>query len=425
MRAYILSTGDELVRGRTLDRNAGEIAAALSAEGLTVVGMTTAGDEQPELVAAMRRACHAADIVVMSGGLGPTEDDCTRSAAAQAAGVSLRRDPALEAWLRERWAERGLTMPRSNLRQADLPEGADAVPNAYGTAPGFRVEIDGSHLFALPGPPREMRGVLADEVIPRIRRIAGPGDQVVQTRTVETFGARESDVGERIADLMGRDARPRVGTTAARGTIRVVLHAEGPQVEVAALLADGEAEIRRRLGKLVFGVDGATLADVVGTRLLAMGTTVSCAESCTGGLLAGALTGVPGVSDVFPGAVVTYSNTEKTRLLGVPEELIATAGAVSEDVARAMAEGVRASFATDLGIAVTGIAGPAGGSVLKPVGTVHLALASAAGTTHRRVVLPGDRELVRELAVKCALDLLRRALQQPVGVVPRTTSREL
>ena len=410
MRAYILSTGDELVRGRTLDRNAPEIARALSSEGLSIVGMTTVGDDVDDLVAAVRRACHAAEFVLMSGGLGPTEDDCTRAAAARAAGVALIRDAGLEEWLRARWADRGLEMPVSNLRQADLPEGSEAVPNAYGTAPGFRVEIDGSHVFALPGPPREMRGVLADEVLPRIRALADHGDHVVCTRTLETFGARESDVGERIADLMQRDAWPRVGTTATRGVIRVVLHAEGRQADVAAMLDSHESELRDRLGKLVFGVDGVTLPEAVGARLLATGTTVSFAESCTGGLVAAALTSVPGISEVFPGSVVTYSNAEKMRRLGVPAALLDSFGAVSEEVACAMAEGVRREYGTDLGIGVTGIAGPDGGTPEQPVGTIHLALAAADGTTHRRVVLPGDRVLVRELAAKCALDLVRRRL---------------
>jgi nicotinamide-nucleotide amidase len=413
VKATILSTGDEIVRGRTLDRNAPEIAVALAREGVTVIGMTTVGDHLDDLVAAVRRACHASDVVVMSGGLGPTEDDCTRAAAARAAGVQLHRDAALEAWLRARWAERGIEMPESNLRQAELPEGAEAVPNAYGTAPGFRVVIDGCQLFAIPGPPREMRGVLADEVLPRIRTLAGNRDHVVRTRTLETFGARESDVGERIADLMERDAWPRVGTTAARGTIRVVLHAEGPEAEVEALLSAHESELRGRLGNLVFGVDGATLPEVVGAGLLATGTTVSFAESCTGGLVAGALTEIPGISAVFPGSVVTYSNAEKIARLGVPADLFESVGAVSEEVARAMAEGVRARHRTDLGVGITGIAGPDGGTAEKPVGTVHLALASADGTTHRRVVLPGDRALVRELAVKCALDLVRRRLGDP------------
>ncbi len=412
MRAYILSTGDELVRGRTQDRNAAEIARTLSAEGVSVVGVTLVGDHEHALEAAVRRAAEAADLVVMSGGLGPTQDDCTRRAAASAAGVQLRRDAGVEQWLRERWAARGAEMPESNLLQADLPEGADVLPNAHGTAPGFLVRVGNAHLFALPGPPNEMRGVLYDEVIPRVRELLGENRRVVRTRALETFGERESHVGEMLADLMGRDARPRIGTTAGRGTIRVIVHAEGQAADVDELLDDAEAEIRRRLGRLVFGADGATLAEVVAARLLADGTTLSTAESCTGGLLAGALTAIPGVSRVFPGGVVTYANEEKTRLMGVPAALLGPGGpgAVSEEVARAMAEGARARFRTDLAVAVTGIAGPGGGGAEKPVGLVHLALASEDRTTHRRVVLPGDRALVREVTVKCALDLVRRRL---------------
>ncbi len=410
MRAAILSTGDELVRGRTQDRNAAEIARALSAEGLTVVSIAVVGDDPDALAEAILRAASVADVVVMSGGLGPTEDDCTRVAAARAAGTRVVRSPELVRWLEERWARRGQDMPVSNLLQADLPEGAEIVPNAYGTAPGFEVRVGEARLLALPGPPREMRGVLADEVLPRIRALRGETTRVVRTRSLETFGEREARVGELLGELMARDARPRIGTTAARGVIRVILHAEGDAAAVDALLDAAVAEVQGRLGRHVFGVDGQTLPEVVAAALVRSGTTISTAESCTGGLVAAALTSQPGVSAIFPGSVVAYANEEKTRLAGVPAALIEEHGAVSEEVARALADGVRERFATDLGIGITGIAGPDGGTEEKPVGLAHLALAAEGHTTHRRLLLPGDRALVRELATKCALDLVRRHL---------------
>ncbi len=410
MKAYVLSTGDELVRGRTLDTNTSEIARALAAEGVTVIGASLVGDDEPALVAAILRAAEAAEIVVLSGGLGPTVDDCTRAAAARAAGVGLVRVPEIEAALRERYAARRVHMAESNLLQAEVPEGAEILANRHGTAPGFRVRVGGAELFTLPGPPHEMRGVLAEEALPRIRALTGGGGRVVRTRTLETFGEREATVGELIADLMERGREPRVGTTAVRGIIRVVVHAEGAADEVAQQLDAAEAEIRRRLGAFVFGVDGATLEETTAALLLARRVTIATAESCTGGLLAGALTGTPGVSAVFPGGVVTYSNAEKTRLLDVPAELIARVGAVSEEVARAMASGVRSRFGTDIGVALTGIAGPDGGTPEKHVGLVHVALDVRGAVQHRRLTLPGDRALVRELAVKSALDLVRRAL---------------
>lgn len=409
MRAYILSTGDELVRGRTLDTNTSEIARALAAEGVTVVGAFIVGDDDAALVDAMRHAADAAELIVVSGGLGPTVDDCTRAAAARAAGVALVRRQEIVDHLNERYARRGMRLAESNLLQADAPAGAEILPNRHGTAPGFRVRIRGADLFALPGPPNEMRGVLAEEALPRIRAMAG-GGRVVRTRTLETFGEREATLGETIADLMERGREPRVGTTAVRGTIRVVIHAEGDAAEVDESLGRAEAEIRRRLGATVFGVDGETLPQVTGRLLLAARTSLATAESCTGGLVAGALTEVPGISAVFPGGVVTYANDEKTRLLGVPAELIARVGTVSEEVARAMASGVRERFGTDLGVALTGVAGPGGGTAEKPVGLVHVALDARGAVTHRRLVLPGDRALVREISVKSALDLVRRAL---------------
>jgi nicotinamide-nucleotide amidase len=410
MNAYILSTGDELVRGRTLDTNTSEIARTLAAEGVSVVGASIVGDDEPSLAAAMIAAADAAEIVVISGGLGPTVDDCTRAAAARAAGVALERRAEIEDALRARYASRKTPMPESNLLQADAPAGAKILTNRHGTAPGFRVRVRGAELFALPGPPHEMRAVLVEEALPRIRALVGGGGRVVVTRTLETFGEREAAVGETIADLMERGREPRVGTTAMRGTIRVVIHAEGGAAETAELLDRAEAEIRRRLGPIVYGVDGETLAGAAGRLLLANRASIATAESCTGGLVAGALTETPGISAVFPGGVVTYADEEKTKLLGVPADLIARVGAVSEEVARAMASGVRARFATDLGVALTGVAGPDGGTAEKPVGLVHVALDARGVVTHTRLMSPGDRALVREIAVKTALDLVRRAL---------------
>ncbi|MCG3135224.1 MAG: Nicotinamide-nucleotide amidohydrolase PncC [Planctomycetes bacterium] len=411
--ARILSTGDELVRGRSLDTNTSEIARALSGEGVSCEGAEVVADDLPALVDAIRRACATADFVVLSGGLGPTEDDCTRAAAAAAAGVAIERVPELAAALEERFARRGIPMPPSNLLQADRPAGAETLPNRHGTAPGFAMAIGRGRFLALPGPPNEMRGVLAEEALPRIRAFlaaAGGPRRVVRTRSLETWGEREAAVGEKIADLMRRGRMPRVGTTAARGTIRILVHAEGDPADVDALLASDEAEIRRRLGPAVFGADGETIEDVAARALLASGRTLAVAESCTGGMIGALLTGTPGISASFLGGVIAYANEAKVRDLGVDAALLARVGAVSEEVARAMASGVRARTGADIGIGITGVAGPGGGSEEKPVGSVHLALDDRGAVTHRRLALPGDRALVREIAAKSALDLLRRSL---------------
>jgi nicotinamide-nucleotide amidase len=410
VRAFVVSTGDELVRGRTVDTNAAEIARALLAEGIEVLGIEVVGDDEPALAAAFRRAASAADLVVVSGGLGPTEDDCTRRAAAAAAGVALERVPEIEAALRARYAARRTPMAASNLLQADRPAGAETLANRHGTAPGFAVRIGAATLYALPGPPHEMRGVLAEEALPRIRAALPSPRLVARTRTLETFGEREAAVGEAIRDLMARGRHPSVGTTATRGVIRVVIHAQGLDAAVEAALAADEAEVRRRLGQIVFGADGDTLAEAAGRALLATKTTIAVAESCTGGLVGAALTDVPGISAVLAGGVLSYADAVKVRELGVDATLLAREGAVSEAVARAMATGVRARFATDAGVSVTGVAGPDGGTPEKPVGTVHVALDLRGRVVHRRLSLPGDRSLVREIAAKSALDLVRRTL---------------
>lgn len=410
MIATILSTGDELVRGRTADTNTSEIARALQAEGVTVRGAEIVGDDEAELVAAIGRACAASDIVVMSGGLGPTEDDCTRRAAAAASGRALERVPAIEEWLAARFRERGAPMAPSNLLQADRPAGAETLPNAHGTAPGFALTIGRAWFVALPGPPREMRNMLRDEMLPRLRAKLPPERRVIRTRTLETIGEREAAVGEKIADLMARGRSPRVGTTAGRGVIRVVIHAEGSEDDVARAIAADEAEIRSRLGHIVFGADGESLASVTAALLVAKRVRTAVAESCTGGMIAASLTDVPGVSAVFLGGVVAYANEVKVRELGVDPAVIERVGAVSAEVACAMASGVRERFGADLGLGITGIAGPGGGTPEKPVGTVHVAVDVQGVVTHRKLTLPGDRGLVREIAARSALDLVRRIL---------------
>ena len=408
MNAVILSIGTELVRGLRRDTHAADIARAVGALGIDVVRHETVDDAARAVAAAVRRAAGEADVVIATGGLGPTRDDCTRHGLAEAMDAALAEHPDAMAHL-EAWAEsRGKRISESNRVQALLPEGAEPLPNPVGTAPGIAARLGEAQVFCLPGVAGEMRTMLQATVLPRLRA-AAPG-RVTRVRTVRTFGLPESEVGERLSDLMAAGRPTRLGTACHAGVIDVHVHASGPADEVDRLLEADVAVVRERLGDAVFGEGGRTMEAAVADRLKAAAATVALAESCTGGLVAARLVGVPGMSDHLLEAVVAYANASKVETLGVAESLLATHGAVSEPVARAMAEGVRDRAGADLALAVTGIAGPGGGTPEKPVGTVWFALADAADTRAVHERLPGDRALVRERAALYALNLLRLRL---------------
>jgi len=416
-RVEILSVGNEVVGGAVADTNAAWLAGHLEALGLEVVGHRAVRDRRPEIVAALEAAAAASDVVVVTGGLGPTPDDLTREAAADAVGRRLVPSPDAETALRAFFRRRGREAHPSNLKQATVPEGAAVLPNRRGTAAGFALAHRGSRFFFLPGVPAEMRGMFDDEVAPRLR---GQGsDGAACCRQVPLFGVPESEVGARLKDLMARGANPEVGTLAKTGLIVVRILARGPDDASAAVLADRTAaEVRRRFGEHVVAEEGDSLPEAVVGELLRSGRTLAVAESCTGGLVAKMLTDVPGVSAGLLEAVVAYSNAAKVRRLDVPERLLATHGAVSREVAEAMARGVRAGSGANLGLAVTGIAGPGGavpaarGRAAKPVGLVYLAAADERGIVSEEARLGGHRAQVRTRAAMMALDLLRRRLRE-------------
>ena len=409
MRAVTLSIGSELVTGLVADTHGRRLGRALGTVGAVVLRHEMLDDDAEAIAAAFARAARDADLVVATGGLGPTPDDLTRDGLAQALGTALAESPEAMCLLRA-WAEaRGRTLSESNRRQALLPQGAEALPNPVGSAPGILARLGRATVFCLPGVPSEMERMLADQVLPRLR--AGAEARVLRVRTVRTFGLPESVIGERLADLMAPGRRPRIATAASAGVIDIHIHADGPEGEADAILASGAAEVRRRLGDAVFAEGTTTLEESVAALLARRGLTVAVAESCTGGLVAARLVNVPGMSNHLLEGVVAYSNRAKERLLGVPADRIERHGAVSEAVARAMAEGARAGAGADLGLAVTGIAGPGGGSSEKPVGTVWFALADAAGADAVRELFPGDRQTVRERAVLYALNLVRLRLE--------------
>lgn len=410
-QASIISIGNEVLSGHTVDTNAAYIERQLRLIGVPTASSYTVADLQPAIVRALRLAAEEADIVIATGGLGPTDDDLTREGFAEFLGVELELREDLLVRIGEMFQRRGVPMVRKNAGQARIPKGADVVPNEWGTAPGIVAEKDGKVFFALPGVPREMEQMLAASVLPRLRAVAP--SQAVVVRRLRCFGAGESTIAEMIGDAMLRDHNPLVNCTAQTGVITLEIVATTQTVAEAENLAQcQETRLRGLLGPLVYGVGEETLAEVVGRQLQRQGKTLAVAESCTGGLLAKLITDVPGASRYFTRGWVTYSNEAKIDELGVPPELIARHGAVSEEVAQAMARGARARAGTDYAIGITGIAGPDGGTDEKPVGLVYVC-ADFEGQVHTvRQVFPWERSYVRLRAAQTALDILRRGLDR-------------
>jgi nicotinamide-nucleotide amidase len=408
--AEILSIGDELVHGALLDTNARWLARVLEEHGAAVARMTVVGDEPAPLQAAMADACARADLVVATGGIGPTLDDRTREVAAAIAGGPLWFDA--ESWraIEEYMHARRRPVPASNRTQAMFPPGATVLPNPVGTAPGFRVRLRRAELFALPGVPREMQRMTADQVLPWLA--AQSGRQPVAHHCLFVLGPSEALLGERIAAFMHAGREPAVGITASAGllTIRIVGRAGSAAAATAACEATA-AELRPLLDDWCFAEGSGPLHELVGRRLLAAGTTVAFAESCTGGLAAAQLTDLPGISAVFRGGVVAYADAAKTELLGVDPDLIRQHGAVSEPVAAAMALGAARRLQAELAVATTGIAGPGGGSADKPVGTVCFGIArGAASRAYTLRIADLGRAFVRDRAVMEVFAAILRTL---------------
>jgi len=411
MDAIIVSIGNELTLGQTVDTNSAWLSQQLAAIGGRVRMQATVADELEPIRDLLDRAARAADVVLVSGGIGPTAADLPRHALAAAMGVDLVLHPPSIERIREFFTRRGRVMPEANTVQAMFPAGAAPIENTCGTAPGIRAKLHRADVFVMPGVPREMKEMFTRDVLPALSERSG--DAVLLAKTINTYGAGESDVGERIRDLMQRGRNPTVGTTAQQTIIGVRIHAFGPTRDEARRLLDADAaEIRRRLGDLVFGEDDETLAHAVAKRLFETKRTVATAESCTGGLIAKSLTDIPGSSEYFLNGFVTYSNESKTRLIEVPAELILRHGAVSAPVAAAMAGNARRISKSDYAISATGIAGPGGGSPAKPVGLVFFGLSCAEGcdVQERRFGSDMTREEIRDRACKFALNLLRLKL---------------
>jgi nicotinamide-nucleotide amidase len=417
VRVEILTIGAELLLGYTTDTNAAFMARALSEIGVAVVRHDTVGDD-PELIAgAIRDALDRTGAVITSGGLGPTADDRTRDGLAAAFGRELFTDPEALAQVERRFQLFGRVMPKINVVQALVPRGARVIENRFGSAPALWMEDErGRWVITLPGVPSEMRGLLTESVIPILRQREVAAPTVVVSRTVRTTGIGESALAELLGDDGGDSVAglPLAFLPGWEGVDLRVTAAEVPALAAERSLAEATRRLRDRAGPYVYGEDAADLAAVVLDLCRERSLSIATAESCTGGLIGARLTAVPGSSDVFVGGVVAYSNAVKESLLDVPAQLIESKGAVSEDVARAMAAGVRERLGADVGIGVTGIAGPGGGSPDKPVGTVWIAVQIGEEVRAQGRVYIGDRGEVRSRSAQAALDTVRRMLTQPL-----------
>jgi nicotinamide-nucleotide amidase len=417
MRVEIVTIGDELLLGFTVDTNAAYMAGELAGIGVEIVRRATCGDEPGAIADAVGDALKRTGAVITTGGLGPTSDDRTKESIAAIFGRGMRLDKEILERLEERWATRfKQPLPAPNRQQAMIPEGAEILTNRHGSAPGIWLEDDAGRWVAmLPGVPREMRGMLGDELVPRLRTRLG-GAVVVRSATLRTTGIAESLLAEQLgAVARGVDGLPLAYLPSPDGVdLRLTARGMSPEAAERALDA-GVAALREKTGRFAYATGSEDLAEVVLGLCRAKEFTIAVGESCTGGMLGERLTAIPGSSDVVVGGVIAYSNTIKTAMLGVPAELIDTYGAVSEPVARAMAEGARDRLKASIGIGITGIAGPGGATPGKPVGTVDLAIAGPWPTEARRVQLIGDRAEIRYRASQGALNMIRLRLTDPLG----------
>ena len=413
MNAEIIAVGSELLTPHRLDTNSLYLTEQLNLLGVEVTLKSIVGDNLQRLVATAQHALFRSDILIFTGGLGPTEDDLTREAVAEALGIQLHRDPELVKSLEERFAARGWKMAANNSKQADVLGGATVLPNPNGTAPGQWLAgvFDGREriIVLLPGPPHEMKALYENEVRERLRAKVPPAFLAVRTLKVAMLG--ESHVDARVAPIYKRYADVETTILAGAGEVELHFRTRGATREAAQRRVDEVADlVEDELDDAVYSRDGESLEQIVGYWLQMRNATLAVAESCTGGLLAERITSISGSSRYFLGGAIVYSNNLKTELAGVPADMIDRHGAVSREVAAALAEGIRYRCASTLGVGITGVAGPAGGTAEKPVGLVFHALASDSGTEVVQRNFPGDRKRIRRFASTMALDMVRRKL---------------
>ena len=410
MKISFLAIGDELLSGRVAEANGKYLAERVALSGLEMKFMLLAGDDEREIITAFNFLQQNSETIVVSGGLGPTPDDLTIEVFAKYAGLELEFAPEIMEKIDLRFKLRNLATPASNKKQALIPKGAKIIPNPLGTAPGIEAVFQNHCFLFLPGVPAEFRKMVDDSVLPRLRELASD-QKSLAVKTLRTYGLPESAIADRLAKLQF-DPRLKIAFLPELPEIYIRLSALlADQTHAEQIVKAGAEQIKAELKEYVFSDDDEPMELVVGKLLKKSGFTLAVAESCTGGLVAKKLTDIPGSSDYFLGGFITYSNQLKTSELGVSEELLAAKGAVSDEVARAMAEGARNRSAADIAIGITGIAGPEGGTGDKPIGLVYIALADRKGTWSQRLqFLPWSRAAVRELAAETALEIIRRRI---------------
>ncbi len=414
MPAILLSIGDELTLGQTVDTNAAWLSAKLSGLGIACSEHRTVSDDLDRIALNIQQCAALAEVLIITGGLGPTDDDLTRPALAKAMGVELIEDPASVEHIAAYFHGRGRDMPLRNRVQATHPMTSTMIENTCGTAPGIRATLGQCEIFVTPGVPREMFAMYQRDIEPAIKAMAST-TRTILTAKLNSFGSGESDIAEKLGPLMARDRNPVVGTTVSNGYVSVRIRSEHDDIRKAHAELDRTlALVKEKVGPLAFGQDETTLQEAVIALLVEQGKTIATAESCTGGMIAGMLTDVAGSSAAVLGGWVTYANAMKVEQLGVPLALIEQHGAVSREVVEAMAQGALERSGADFALSTSGIAGPGGGTADKPVGTVWIGMAWREGeTTHigaRLARLAGDRENIRDRSAKCALQLLRLKL---------------
>ena len=409
LSAEIIAIGSELLTPRFKDTNSLYLTEQLNAIGIPVVMKTIVGDDEHYLEDAIRHSLARTPILIAIGGLGPTEDDITRKVVGRVLQRQLVLNDEILAKLQRRFKARGVEMPANNARQALVLTGSEILENHNGTAPGLWITAEKNHVILLPGPPSELKPLFETSCMPRLHEMAG--GMALARCVFRTAGLPESILDARIASIYTKYKNPETTVLAKPGQVEVRLTAHGKNREEAErLLKELGDQIEQELGDFIFARTEHSLEEVVGTYLATKNATISTAESCTGGMVAERLTNVPGSSRYFMSGVICYSNESKMELAGIPPLLLEMQGAVSIEVARGLAEGIRARAGTTIGVGVTGIAGPTGGSAEKPVGTVYIAVATPIETEHRQFLFPGDRERIRWQASQAALDMVRRAV---------------
>lgn len=412
MKVEIITTGDEIMSGVTLDTNFHWAAEKLVGLGFDLRFHTTVGDDEENITEAFRTATKRVQAVIVSGGLGPTSDDLTAAVVSRFFGVPLELNSVALDMIENRFKERGYRFSEINKKQAYVPQGSKILKNFWGTAPGFQFEKEGVIFFFLPGVPKEFKAMIEEYVIPELDRISTERKKY-KTRMIKTFGLRESEVAERIHGVEREGIRIGYRPHFPEVHIRVSGYAD-TEDEAEKLVSRTVGEIASRLGEYVFSNDEATLEEVVGKLLSQKKLTIAIAESCTGGLVSNRITNVPGSSNYFERGIVSYSNESKIEILEVPKELIESVGAVSAEVVEAMAEGIRKLAHSDIGVAISGIAGPSGGTEVKPVGTVFIGISHEKGVNSRRFQFKGTREEIKLISSEVALDRIRKFILKGV-----------